>query len=125
LVRLFILRSSLAHVKTRKDTDEMLIIEESSWRMISPTVVTEYPSDRETFSLQLPFKNGRNSEHLFSMRAFAGWVSKCSRIAAVTVVTVPSWVRICDSVTQATSKSDGDNTNCTARNCYLQAGFEA
>jgi len=63
ILRLFILLSGLAHVTLPHGEDEAWIMEGVNGLVVATDVTgvghyTEYPSDKETVALQLPFLNG-------------------------------------------------------------------
>lgn len=68
MLRLFILLSGLAHVRTLDGTDDIWIMEGVNNVVVAADDVghghyTDYPSDKETAALQLPFKDGKVPEH--------------------------------------------------------------
>ncbi|KAM0810352.1 putative Cupin type-1 domain-containing protein [Seiridium cardinale] len=66
---LFILLSGLAHVTVPDSSkDEIWVMEGLNGLLVATDLtgrghVTEYPSDKETVALQLPFRDGKIAEH--------------------------------------------------------------
>jgi hypothetical protein len=63
LCRLFVLLSGLAHVTLPDGSDEVWIVEGVNGFIVAVDTVgvghhTEYPSDKETVALQIPFADG-------------------------------------------------------------------
>lgn len=79
--------------------------------------VTDYPSDRETVALQLPFRNGKIPSYCSPCGAYSlGEQVQTDRGSDGDELSV----QICDSVTQAMLTREGYTTNCTARTCSLR-----
>ncbi|KAB5558729.1 hypothetical protein GE09DRAFT_919448, partial [Coniochaeta sp. 2T2.1] len=65
---LFVLLSGLAHVRTIDGKDEIWIVEGINNVVVAADDVehghfTDYPGDKETTALQIPFKNGKVPGH--------------------------------------------------------------
>lgn len=88
LHRFFVLLSGLAHVTLPEGDDELWIMEGVNGLMIAADTVgeghvTEYPSEKETVALQIPFEDGRLPEH----RVVRGGVCHAQEGPEVTVQT--------------------------------------
>ena len=67
-LRFFVLLSGLAHVTLPEGDDELWIMEGVNGLIIAADVrgdghFTEYPSDKPTVALQVPFDGGKMPEH--------------------------------------------------------------
>lgn len=66
--RFFVLLSGLAHVVLPESDDELWIMEGVNGLMIAADIIgqghiTEYPSDKSSVALQIPFRNGKMPDH--------------------------------------------------------------
>jgi hypothetical protein len=82
--RFFVLLSGLAHVTSDAEDDGLWIVEGVNGLMIAADVLgkghwTDYPSDKPTVALQIPFQDGKLPDHEILAKGVCGIENK-SRI---------------------------------------------
>jgi hypothetical protein len=87
--RFFVLLSGLAHVSTEDEGDGLWIVEGVNGLVIAADVYgkghwTDYPSDKATVALQIPFQYGKLPDHEVVSKGVCGLENE-SRIAEGTV----------------------------------------